>query len=131
MAPKPNPKILVPAALALVALVLVLRFVVFRGGSDASVITASGSVEATEAQLGFQVPGRIDTVAVEEGDRVRAGQLLARLDVTEPEARRAQAAAQLGAARALLAELLAGSRSEQNGCGEKYCSSVKTRGLWS
>ena len=112
MAPKPNPKVLVPAALALVAVALVLRFVVFRGGSDASVITASGSVEATEAQLGFQVPGRIDTLAVDEGDRVRAGQVLARLDVTELEARRAQAAAQLGAARALLTELLAGSRSE-------------------
>lgn len=107
-----NPKkILIPVA-ALALLALVLRFTVFRGGSGDGVITASGSVEATEAQLGFQVPGRIDTVAVEEGDRVTAGQLLARLDVTELQARRAQAAAQLDGARALLAELEAGSRSE-------------------
>src|SRR5512135_579578 len=112
MAPKPNSKILVPAALALVALALVLRFAVFRGGRDASVIAASGSVEATEAQLGFQLPGRIDTVAVDEGDRVKAGAVLARLDRTELDARRAQAAAQLGAARALLTELEAGSRAE-------------------
>jgi HlyD family secretion protein len=112
MALKPNPKILVPVALALILVALALRFTVFRGGSDASVITASGSVEATEAQLGFQVPGRIDTVAVDEGDRVTAGQLLARLDLTELAARRAQATAQVGAARALLAELDAGSRAE-------------------
>jgi len=107
-----NPKkILIPVA-ALVLLALVLRFTVFRGGPGNGVIAASGSVEATEAQLGFQVPGRIDTVAVEEGDRVQAGQLLARLDVTELQARRAQAAAQLDAARALLGELETGSRSE-------------------
>ncbi len=107
-----NPKkILIPIA-ALVVLALVLRFTVFRGGPGAGVITASGSVEATEAQLGFQVPGRIDTVAVDEGDRVRAGQMLARLDVTELQARRAQAAAQLDAARAFLSELQTGSRSE-------------------
>ncbi len=112
MAPKPNPKVIVPALLAVVAVVLVLRFVVFRGGGDASVIAASGSVEATEAQLGFQLPGRIDTVAVDEGDRVKAGAVLARLDRTELDARRAQAAAQLGAARALLTELEAGSRAE-------------------
>ena len=107
-----NPKkILIPiAALALVA--LVLRFTVFRGGPGDGVIAASGSVEATEAQLGFQVPGRIDTIAVDEGDRVTAGQLLARLDVTELQARRAQAAAQLAAARALLSELETGSRPE-------------------
>ena len=107
-----NPKkILIPiAALAVVA--LVLRFTVFRSrGGDA--IVASGSVEATEAQLGFQVPGRIDSIAVREGDRVTAGQVLARLDVTELQARRAQAAAQLDATRALLAELQTGSRTEE------------------
>jgi HlyD family secretion protein len=104
-------KILIPVA-ALVLLALVLRFTVFRGGPGEGVIAASGSVEATEAQLGFQVPGRIDTIAVDEGDRVKAGQLLARLDVTELQARRAQAAAQLDGARALLAELQTGSRPE-------------------
>lgn len=107
-----NPKkILLPIA-ALALLALVLRFTVFRSRGDSDAIVASGSVEATEAQLGFQVPGRIDTIAVAEGDRVTAGQLLARLDVTELEARRAQAAAQLAAARALLAELQTGSRPE-------------------
>lgn len=104
-------KILIPVA-ALALLALVLRFTVFRGGPRDGEIIASGSIEATDAQLGFQVPGRIDTLTVDEGDRVTAGQLLARLDLTELEARRAQAAAQLGAARALLTELEAGSRSE-------------------
>jgi HlyD family secretion protein len=111
MAPRPNPKILIPVA-ALVLVALVLRFTVFRGGPGAGEIAASGSVEATEAQLGFQVSGRIDTITVDEGDRVKAGQLLARLDVSELQARRAQAAAQLDGARALLSELETGSRPE-------------------
>jgi HlyD family secretion protein len=76
-------------------------------------LAASGTVEATDAQLGFQAPGRIAEIAVREGDRVRAGQVLARLDSSETEARRAQAAAQVEAARAALAELERGSRPEE------------------
>jgi len=108
-----NPKKIVIPIAALALLALVLRFTVFRGGGDGDAMVASGSVEATEAQLGFQLPGRIDTIAVAEGDRVTAGQVLARLDVTELEARRAQAAAQLEAVRALLTELVSGSRTEE------------------
>ncbi|HYG65113.1 MAG TPA: HlyD family efflux transporter periplasmic adaptor subunit [Thermoanaerobaculia bacterium] len=76
-------------------------------------LAASGTVEATEAQLGFQVPGQISALDVREGDRVRAGQVLARLDPVEAEARRAQVAAQVAGARAQLAELEAGSRREE------------------
>ncbi len=113
MAPKLNPKRVVPPVLLLLVVAVALRLTVFSAGRGADVITASGTVEATEADLGFQVPGRIDTIAVREGDRVRAGQELARLDVTELQARRAQAAAQLEAARALLAELESGARTEE------------------
>ncbi len=60
-------------------------------------ILASGSVEATEAQLGFQAPGRIELIGVHEGDRVQTGQVLARLDARETEARLAQAKAQVTA----------------------------------
>lgn len=76
-------------------------------------MVASGTVEATDAQLGFQANGRIVAIAVREGDRVRAGQVLARLDPTESEARRAQAEAQVAAARAQVAELEAGARNEE------------------
>lgn len=69
-----------------------------------SALVASGTVEATEAQLGFQVPGRIEEVSVHEGDRVTKGQVLARLDPRETEARLAQAQAQAQAARVRLDE---------------------------
>ena len=68
-------------------------------------LVASGTVEATEAQLGFQATGRVATLDVGEGDAVRAGDALAHLDRTELKARRAQAVAQVAVARAMLLEL--------------------------
>lgn len=84
-----------------------------RGSTGDRPLDASGTVEATDAQLGFQAAGRIDTILVHEGDRVRAGQELARLDQSELLARRRQAAAQLLAAQAALTELERGSRPEE------------------
>jgi len=82
-----------------------------RGTTDG--LGASGTVEATEALLGFQAAGRIESIRVLEGDRVKAGDTLAVLDRTEIVARRAQAAAQLAAAQAALSEMERGARSEE------------------
>ena len=92
---------------------VVLLMVLLVACNRSDLEKASGTVEATEAQLGFQVPGRIEQVRAREGDRVRAGDTLAVLDRAELDARRAQAAAQLAAVRALLAEMQSGARSEE------------------
>jgi len=84
------------------------------GGSQSDgQLTASGTIEASEADLAFQAPGRVTDLLVREGDRVEAGQALARMDDTELAARRTAAAAQVEVARAVLAELQAGFRSEE------------------
>lgn len=55
-----------------------------------------GRVEATrQSQVGFELPGRLDRLAVDEGDEVAAGDLLARLDTARLEARLAEARAAL------------------------------------
>jgi HlyD family secretion protein len=108
---KPNPRVIVPL-LAVLVLVLVLVPILRRAGQRGR-LEASGTVEATEAQLGFTVPGRIDSIHVREGDRVEAGAALASLDRVEAAARREQAAAQLAAARAQLEEMERGSRQEE------------------
>lgn len=82
-------------------------------GSDPARLVASGTVEATEARLGFQSGGRIASLEAREGDEVEIGELLARLDAAEAEARKGQAAAALEAAQARLAELRAGARNEE------------------
>lgn len=76
-------------------------------------LRASGTVEATEAHLGFPAGGLLARVAVREGERVAADQPLAWLDDAEATARREQAAALADAARARLDELERGSRSEE------------------
>jgi HlyD family secretion protein len=92
---------------------ILLAMAVGCGGTHGGSIEASGTVEATEADLGFQAPGRIDSLLVEEGARVGTGQRLATLDTREAAARRAVAAAQLLAQRARLAELERGYRPEE------------------
>ncbi|NJS15707.1 MAG: biotin/lipoyl-binding protein, partial [Sphingopyxis sp.] len=49
------------------------------GGAEAAP-TIGGNVEVREVQLAFRVGGRIAVIAVDEGDSVAPGQLLARLD---------------------------------------------------
>ncbi|HJS72801.1 MAG TPA: biotin/lipoyl-binding protein, partial [Vicinamibacteria bacterium] len=76
-------------------------------------LVASGTVEATEAQLGFPVAGRLEAVLAREGDRVAAGNELARLDRSEAFARRDEALSRIDSARALLRDLELGSRTEE------------------
>lgn len=55
----------------------------------------SGTIETTQANLSFQVPGRIDKINVQEGQTVTTDQIIAQLDPVELESRRAQAGANL------------------------------------
>jgi RND family efflux transporter MFP subunit len=74
-------------------------------GANASVLDATGYVTARrEATVSAQITGTLTEVLIEEGDRVSAGQVLARLDDTSQQAARAQAEAQLASTRAQLAQ---------------------------
>ena len=108
---KPNPRIAIPVVVVIVAVIAV--GIALRRGADAGVLDASGTVEATEARLGFQATGRIQDVAAREGDVVRGGSLLASLDLAETEAKCDQARAQVAASEAQLLELTRGFRREE------------------
>jgi HlyD family secretion protein len=58
----------------------------------------SGTIEATNSELSFQISGRITSVSVDEGASVEKNQLLAELDRSEYLVRREQARANLKAA---------------------------------
>lgn len=71
------------------------------------------NVDIREVNLGFRVSGRVQAVLKDEGDAVRAGEIIARLD-DEPYRHAAAAAeAQAAAAEARLDELKNGSRPEE------------------
>jgi HlyD family secretion protein len=81
------------------------------GGADD--LFASGTVEATDADLGFSLPGRVAVVLAAEGQRVPRGAELARLDARELEAALDASRARLAATEARLAELTRGSRPQE------------------
>ena len=75
------------------------------GGPSASVLDATGYVTARrEATVSAQITGTLTEVLIEEGDHVKAGQVLARLDDTSQRAALAQAEAQWRSAQALLVQ---------------------------
>jgi len=84
------------------------------GGSTGPTVDASGEVVAArEAQMGFALPGQVETVEVDLGDEVEEGEILVALEASALEAGVAQAEAALEAVRAQLAELESGPRPEQ------------------
>jgi HlyD family secretion protein len=85
------------------------------GSGDRAGIHASGQVEATEVRVATKVPGNIARLAVEEGDSVAQGAVLAVLDTIDLSLARSQTAADRDQASANLALLTAGSRREDIG----------------
>ena len=66
-----------------------------------AVLQATGYVTARrQATVSAQITGTMTEVLIEEGERVEAGQVLARLDDTAQQARMAEARAQVASARA-------------------------------
>ncbi len=109
-----NSKQRIRIAIPVVVVAGAVTWLIFgRSAAVSDDLTASGTLEAVEADLGFQIPGRIELITVREGDEVVRGTELARLDRSELTARRAAAVAQLAASRAVLTELQAGARAEE------------------
>jgi HlyD family secretion protein len=76
-------------------------------------ILLSGTVEARETTLAFQVPGRIAALRVDEGQRVEAGDEVALLVDDDYALALGRAKAEVAAAEAALALLEAGARSQE------------------
>jgi HlyD family secretion protein len=90
-------------------------------------IQASGTVEAREADLGFQMAGRIGWIGPQDGDAVTEGEEAARLDLEELEARKRSAEAQLEASRAILREMSTGFRPQEIAEGQAALRGAEER----
>jgi len=76
-------------------------------------LTLYGNVDLRQVELAFNNSERIAEVLVQEGDHVRRGQVLARLDTRRLEPQVAQAEAQAAAQRQIVERLRHGSRPEE------------------
>jgi HlyD family secretion protein len=84
-----------------------------RRRSAARELVLYGNVDLRQVQLAFNNSERIAAVLVQEGDRVRRGQVLARLDTSRLRPQVAQAEAQAAAQRHIVERLHNGSRPEE------------------
>jgi HlyD family secretion protein len=82
-------------------------------GQENRALVLHGNVDLRQVELSFNNSERIVAVLVQEGDRVRQGQLLARLDTSRLEPQVAQAEAQTAAQRQVVERLRKGSRPEE------------------
>ena len=76
-------------------------------------IRLSGTVEARESDLAFQVPGRIVRLLADEGATVEAGQVIAELDPRDYELALQRARAEADVTKQALAALEAGTREQE------------------
>jgi len=100
--------VVVPAFVALIA-VTVLGARLLRPEEE----YLTGIVECTSVDVASKIPGRLDSICVREGEQVSKGELLARLESKEMDAKVGQARSQMAAARARLDMALAGARAEE------------------
>lgn len=99
-----------------VGAVLAASAVLYRQSQPApesGVLRASGNIEMTDAEVSFKIAGRVAERLVSEGETVKAGQIVARLDTSELTQEVALRKAEVRAAEAALAELVTGSRPEE------------------
>ena len=84
-----------------------------RRTPESNSLRVSGNIEVTDIEVSFKIPGRVEERLVSEGEEVKAGQVVARLDSKDLSQEVAQRRAQAAAAQAALEELKAGSRPEE------------------
>ncbi len=66
---------------------------------DGAFVQGNGRIEATEVDVAAKTAGRVAEILVNEGDFVKAGDVIARMDIRSIEAQLAQAKAQVANAR--------------------------------
>lgn len=104
----------IPIVISIIAIVVLLNN---SANSNQTYIT--GIVETNEIDVASKIPGRIDTLIVDEGDIVKKGQILAKLESKELDAKLEQARGLMEAAKAKMEMAHNGARPEEREAVEK------------
>jgi HlyD family secretion protein len=103
-------KLLIPILVIIVA--TATYFLYFKKEINPNQVKVSGNIEVTTVGVGFKVAGHVNQRLVDEGETVKKGQIVAKLETADLELDVANANAQLLAAQATLAQLTNGSRPQ-------------------
>jgi multidrug resistance efflux pump len=96
-------------------------------GGAAGPGTLHGVVEIQEVLVASKVGGRVAETPAAEGARLRAGDVVARFEAPESEARRAAAAARLAEARAVHERAVNGPRREERAAAAAAVEAARAR----
>lgn len=109
-----NKKIVIVGILAAgIGAAVLWKLAPWEARPDDGTVFASGTMDATEIAVSFRMPGILHSRPVEEGSRVKPGELLAALDERESVARLHQVEAAQQAAQARLKDLEQGYRPQE------------------
>lgn len=106
-------KALFLAAVVVAAVLIGWAVMQHRHRADDGRLVLQGNVDIRQVSLAFDGSGRVAEMRVEEGDRVKAGQVLAVLDTRTLALQAAQVQAQVDAQQQVLLRLRSGSRPEE------------------
>lgn len=105
----------------LVAVAAIAWWMLRPAGIPEGFAASNGRIEATEVDIATKIAGRIDTILVSEGQFVRQGEVLAKMDTRVLQEQRLEAIAQIkeaesavAAARALLEQRQSEMRAAQS-----------------
>jgi HlyD family secretion protein len=105
-------KALIAAILLMAAIAAAVYFAMTRSHVERGTLEVSGNIEVTTVELSFKIPGRVIERLLDEGETVKPGQLVAKLDDQDLVHEVAGREAEVQAARAALTELETGYRKE-------------------
>jgi HlyD family secretion protein len=117
---------IIVAAVPVVLLVAVAIFLLTSGkGPQAQLL--SGTVETAHADAASKIPGRIDSLYVHEGDPVAKGQVIARLESAEMDAKVDGARAVMAAARSRMTMATNGLRPQEREAARNLYEQAKAQ----
>ncbi|MEW6570489.1 MAG: biotin/lipoyl-binding protein [Nitrospirota bacterium] len=108
-------KLLIALIVVVIGTSILLIYKLSSEKPDRGILLLSGNVEVTEMNIGFDMPGRVAKLFVDEGQTVEKGEKLAVLDNMELERQVEHSGAYLKEALVRLEELRAGSRPQEIG----------------
>ena len=102
---KPSKKAVVMALVALLGIACGICYWNHWRGENRRTIKVSGNIELTEVEIAFKSAGRLVFLAVDEGDFVKKGTLIAKLDQEELSERRNSAQAAFSSTESRLEQI--------------------------
>ena len=95
-------------AAGLAALIGIVAVLLFGGDGDRplpeGVHSGNGRIEAVQVDIATKIPGRVAKVAAREGDLVKTGDLLARIDAAQLQAQLLRSEADVASAESMVAQ---------------------------